>query len=168
MASSISTDQEVHRDQHRFPEDVEEHQVQRRQRAQHRRLQEQERDAVHLDPLLDVLPRAEHDDGTEEGGEEEEEQRHPVEPDVIAEPQRRGPLGLLLERVPSRCRAEPGPERDREQEREQAEEEGDALVLPAFAARQERDQDGAEHREEGDDRQQMGLDEFHQPLTRKT
>ena len=87
---------------------------------------------------------------------------------MVAEPEGRRPLRLLLERVSARRGAETGPERDREHEGEQAEEEGDAFVLPPFAARQERDQQGAEHRQEGDEREQMGLDERHQPLTRKT
>jgi hypothetical protein len=49
-------DQEVHRQEHHFPEDVEEEEVQRQERPQHARFQDQEQGAVALhEPLRAVV-----------------------------------------------------------------------------------------------------------------
>jgi len=161
------SDEEVHRDEHRLPEDVEEDEVERGERPDHRRLQDEERDAVLLDPILDVVPRAEHDDGPEEGGEQDEEERHPVETDVVAEPERRRPVYLLLELPAARLRPEADPQRQREEEGDDRRQERDAFVHPALASRQEEDDDRAGERQEDDQGEERTAFEAHgQVLTR--
>jgi hypothetical protein len=72
-------DDEVHRHQHHFPENVEKRQVQRDEAAEHARLEEQEGDRVAADLLLDVGQREEERDGRQHRRQEHQEQRDPVE-----------------------------------------------------------------------------------------
>ena len=51
-------DQEVHRDQHHFPEDVEQEEVERHEDADHAGLQQQQQDVVFLLPVGDRRERA--------------------------------------------------------------------------------------------------------------
>ena len=51
------SDQQVHRHEHRFPENKEEEEIQRHKDAEHSRLQHQEPDVVFLDAILDRRPR---------------------------------------------------------------------------------------------------------------
>ncbi len=50
-------DQQVHGNQHRFPEHKEEKEIERHEDAQHTGLQHQEPDVVFLDPIFDRRPR---------------------------------------------------------------------------------------------------------------
>src|SRR6266481_7325466 len=73
-------DQEVHRDEHQLPEDVEEEEIRRQERAQHPGLEDEQESEELLHPPRDVAPRGEDDDRHQEGGEEDEEEAHAVDP----------------------------------------------------------------------------------------
>src|SRR5712691_5908762 len=89
-------DQEVERNQHRFPEDIEEDEVERQQNAGGRGLQDEEQE----DELLEA--------GRERGGDDDRDQKEQriqaqqeeaqaVDTEVIADPQRGNPLTGFLE-----------------------------------------------------------------------
>ena len=63
-------DQEVHRHQHDFPEDVEQEEVQRQEDAQHAGFQEQQAAVVRLFHLVDGVERAHDDEDGQQGGEQ--------------------------------------------------------------------------------------------------
>ena len=62
-------DQEVHRQQHHFPEHVEQEEVERQEDAEHARFQQQEQDAVGLHVLLD-RPAGAHRQHADERGQQ--------------------------------------------------------------------------------------------------
>ncbi len=71
-------DQEVHRDQHHFPEQVEEEEIERHEDAQHARLQQQEENVVFLLADLDGAPGRKDGDGAQQRG-----QHHQQEADAV-------------------------------------------------------------------------------------
>ena len=85
-----NADQKVHRQQHHFPKDVEEEEVQREEDAQHPRLQQQEEDAVALDVLGDV-PTGPHRQHAEERGEDDQREADAVEPQAVFDVERGNP-----------------------------------------------------------------------------
>src|SRR3989441_10413255 len=54
VGAAPDADDEVHRDQHRLPEDVEEEEVEADEHAEHPRLEDQHRDHEFLPPVLDT------------------------------------------------------------------------------------------------------------------
>ena len=64
-------DEEVHRQEHHLPEDVEEEEVEREERAEHARFQHQKQDAISANELVD-LPAGDHGQEAERGGQQDE------------------------------------------------------------------------------------------------
>jgi hypothetical protein len=81
-------DEEIHRDEHRVPEHVEEEEVERDEDADHRRIEDEDQDRELLDLLVDAFPRREQRDGRQECGEHDEQQADAVDADVIVDRQR--------------------------------------------------------------------------------
>ena len=96
-------DQEVHRDQHEVPEDVEEEEVERAEDADHRRLEQQHEDRELLDLLLDALPRRQQRDRRQEAGQHEQHQAEAVDADVVLDAER-GIHGSALDELERRRR----------------------------------------------------------------
>ena len=71
-------DQEVHRDEGEFPEDVEQEQVLRQEHAHHAHFQQQEEDHEILDAVLHRRPRGEDGDGRQEGRQQDEQDAQAV------------------------------------------------------------------------------------------
>jgi hypothetical protein len=63
-------DEEVHRNEGEFPEDVEQEQILREENAKHAHFQQEEEHHEIFDALLDRLPRGEDGDGGQEGGQQ--------------------------------------------------------------------------------------------------
>ena len=53
-------DKQVHRDEHGFPENIEQHEIKGHEHAQHGGFHDQQTDHERLDPLLDIPPRTQH------------------------------------------------------------------------------------------------------------
>ena len=85
-------DDEEHRDQHCFPEEVEEERIERREDADHQPFQDQERREKLGLALLDDRPcRDQHRHG-DEGGEQHQRQRDAIDAEMIGGVERRDPL----------------------------------------------------------------------------
>ena len=80
--SAPDADQEVHRDEREFPEDVEQEQVLRQEDADHAHFEQQEEDHEILDALLDRCPGGEDGDGGEEGGQQHQQDAQAVHAQV--------------------------------------------------------------------------------------
>ena len=130
-------DDQVHGDQHRLEEDVEEHHVQRGQRAQHRGLDEQQREVEALDPLVDEGPAGQHHHRAEEAGEQHQGDRQPVDAHVVADAQIGDPRHALLELELPPAGVEGRVERDGEGEVDQHRHEGPGADQPLLALGQE-------------------------------
>ena len=83
-------DQEVHRQQHHFPEHVEQEEVERQEDAQHARFQQQEQDAVGLDVLVDRPARA-HRQHADERRQHDQRKADAVEAHEVVDVERRNP-----------------------------------------------------------------------------
>ena len=142
-------DQEIHRDEHGLPEDIEEEQVLGDEDADHARLEQEHEGRELLDPLVDRPPRREQGDRRQEGGQEDQEQADAVDADVVIEPPAE-PGGPFDELRPARGAVEAGQEgqgRGKRQEGHGQGRDADGLVR---AALEEQERDGAGERQESD------------------
>ena len=75
-------DEEIHRQQHDFPEDVEQEEVERQKRSHHPGFKDQKQDAVAAHHTVD-LPAGDHGQETQHGGEEDERHADPVDAKIV-------------------------------------------------------------------------------------
>jgi hypothetical protein len=146
-------DQEIHGDQGRFPEHVEEEQVERKEDAQDARLQEEHENEVFLDPIANVAPGGEEDDRQEERREQHEEKADPVDADMVlnavAQPGR-----FFDELRPGGRRVEPEIEEKRCGEDDERQGQGEPVQQAFSVPGKEDEQDGPGQREEYDQAQE--------------
>ena len=76
-------DDQEHRDEAALEEQVEQHEIERRERADHQGLEHQERDHVFLHARLDHLPARDDAERHQAGGEDHERQRDAVDAHVV-------------------------------------------------------------------------------------
>ncbi len=80
-----NADEEVHRDEHGFPEDVEEEQVHRDENTDHARLEQEHEDREFLDPVIDGPPGRKQGQRGQERRQQDEEQADAVDTDMVIE-----------------------------------------------------------------------------------
>ncbi len=136
-------DEEVHGDQHQFPEDVEENEIQGAQGADHRRFQKEEGDVIFLDLVLDRLPGAEDAKDGEEGGEHHQEHADAVYAEKIADPPFREPLPLLDELHRGGLLVEMKEQRERQDKFQKRPDQDGHLYEKGIPPRQQHQQQGA-------------------------
>ena len=156
VGAAPDADDQVHRHQDDFPEDVEEEHVQGQEDAQHAHFQDQEGDHVLLHAVLDGLEAGQDADPRQRGGEQDQDQRDAVDADVVVDAEGRQPGRLLLElelRAAARVEAQHQEQRQHphDQRHDQRRPADELHLLP----REERDHQGAEERPE-DDRAEDG------------
>ena len=149
VAAAPDPDDEVHRDQHGLPEDVEEEEIERHEHAQHARLEQQHGDRKLLPASLDRVPGGEEDERHEEGGQQHQQQADPVHAQVVRDAEGGHPRALLDELIGGERRVEACEQRHRDREGHQARREGRHLDQALRPARQEKDHGGAQHGQEG-------------------
>src|SRR6185436_18624375 len=153
-------DQEVHRDEHRVPEDVEEEQVERDEDAEHRRLEGEQEEREQLDVLVDRLPRGEQRQRRQHPRQHDQEEADAVDAEVVGDAELRQPLAVLDELVVGADRVERPPQVEGGGEREQRDAERDvahqrlALRVVAAAA-------GEQHQQRAGERQKNDRGEQH-------
>ena len=89
--SAPDADQEIHRQQHDFPEDVEQEEIECQKDAHHARFQQQEQDAVGLHMLVD-LPTRGHRQHAENGRQDDQRKADAVEAHHVVDVERRDPV----------------------------------------------------------------------------
>src|ERR1700686_3098777 len=147
-------DQEVERNQHRLPEDIEEDEVQRQEDAGGGGLQEEQQQ----DELFESTGgRVGEDDGDQEeqGIQAEQEEAQAVDAEVIADSQRGNPLQRFLELQVEIAHAllESTDDRDHQGQREHRGEDPELFDDAPSDRRRERDEEGANQGEHEDQRQ---------------
>src|ERR687894_41848 len=141
-------DEQVHRYQRDLEEDVEEDQILRCEHPEHPNLRDEEYREV-LPEVLPNIPRRDHGDERQEGREEEHPEPQPVEPDPVANTQRRDPFEALREkRGTSQITAVHKVDVEREQERRRRDPKSGVANGPLVGAAQK------EHQEDTDQRQE--------------
>ena len=153
-------DDQEHRHQSAFEEDVEEEQVQRREDADDQGLQHQEGDHVFHDARLDRLPAGHDADRHQEGRQQDEQDRDPVHAQVITGA---GEPGVVFNELIGRVRRiELGDQQDGHGQHDKRGAQGDPArgrgrgVLAALVHHAgQKQQAGADQRQEGDDAQNV-------------
>ena len=84
-------DEQGHGDQHRFPEDEEEDEVEGAEHADHRRLHDQQADHELLDARLDVAPGGQHAQRHDQGRQQHQQQADAINADGVVDAQGRNP-----------------------------------------------------------------------------
>ena len=151
-APAPDADEEIHRDEHGLPEDIEQEEVQGDEDADHAGLEQQHEHGEFLDPVVDRAPGGEEGQRRQESGQEDEEQADAVDADVIIEaaPEPESPLDEF-ER--SRGPVETGQEHQGGEERQQRCPQGQGPDGLDRSALDEQEQDGSGQGQEGDDGQ---------------
>ena len=99
---AIHADQQRHRDQRGFPEEVEQEKIERDEDADQRRLQHQQQNEEFLHPVVDRPPRDQHAQRHQEGGQQHQPQRDAVDPEVVVDVGSRDPGPLISNWKPAR------------------------------------------------------------------
>ena len=144
-------DEEVHRDQHRLEEDVEQEHVGGGEDADDERLEHQHQREVALLAagalVADVVPRGEQADRGEDGRHHDERQRDAVDTEGVGDPELRDPRVHLGElELLDGVGVEPHPREHRQHQRHEREAQGHRLRVTRRAPGQHGDDDGAEQR----------------------
>ncbi len=119
-------DDQEHRDQTCFEEEVEEHQIQRHEHAKHQRFQQQEGDHIFLDPRL-YVPAGGNDQWHHKGGQHHEQDRNPVNAQTVLQPHQ--PLRLVDELEPGVGRVEVEQDEQRDQEGDRRRDQCEPLCI---------------------------------------
>ena len=103
-------DEEVHRDEHRVPEDVEQEQVDRDEHAEHGGLEREHEEREELHALVHRLPRREQRQRRQKAGQHDQEQADAVDADEVLDPEHRHPGVRLDELIVGTGGIKPPPE----------------------------------------------------------
>ena len=151
---SPDPDDQEHRDQHRFEEDVEQNGVQRGEHTDHQAFHDQEGSHVLGNPILHHLPAGDHHQQGHERGEQDQRHGEPIHAQVIIGIEGRNP-GYEFLKLHRRCR---GVERrvqgDTNQQAQDCHRQRQRLGAPGVFIAHEQHRDAAQNREPDDKTQQ--------------
>ena len=95
IRAAPDADEEVHRHQHHFPEQEEEQEVERHERAEHPGLQDEQEDVVLLQALGDRGPRRQDRDEAHQRREQDQQDAEAVDAEKVLGPNRGNPWSAL-------------------------------------------------------------------------
>jgi len=154
-------DQEVHGNEHHFPENVKEEEIQGNENADHAGLQQEKKNVIFLGALVNRAPRREDGDHPEESGKHDEQKANAVDSEMIFRADRRNPIGGFLKGEAAPLWLEPADQRKRDQKTEYAKNvASDLMRLLAFAGNEQQKQ-SAHERSEQDDAQDVMCKKVH-------
>src|SRR5216684_3574652 len=133
--ASPNADQEVHRDEHHFPEHVKEEEIQGNENADHAGLQQEEQNVIFLGALMNRAPRRENGDHPEKRGEHDEQEADAVDAEMVFRADRRDPIGGFLKGEATPSWFEPSEQRKRDEETKPAKEISCDARAPSRAER---------------------------------
>ena len=141
-------DQEIHRDQHDFPENVKEHQVERAKHSDHSRLERKKTDHERFDLLRYRLPGRENGQRRQKRSQDHQEKADAVNPEMMVDAVGRGLnpcAGCLKLHIAASC-VKMKDEMEREDECDQRAKKCHDFDGPIEAARNEEQQQGGQSR----------------------
>ena len=115
-AVSPNADDEIHRHQHDFPENVEEEEVERHEDAQHAGLEQHEHDVVFAHALLNGRPGGKHGNKAQHGSQHNQQEADAVDAQVEAGADGRNPFLVDFELETGRFLVKPKDQRQGNQE----------------------------------------------------
>ena len=155
VLATPNADDDEHRDQAGFEEDIEEHDVERHEDADHQGLEDQEGDHVFLQTLLDRGPARENAEGHEQSRQDDEEHRDAIDADMVGDP--RAEPGVLLHHLEADIgivEVDPDEERhDEGEDRRQQRDVQDVAAAERGVTTGQQKQSHADQRKEGDRRE---------------
>src|SRR6202021_1901052 len=116
-------------DEHHFPENVKENEIERHEDAEHAGLEQQKQDVVFLFALLNCGPRREDGNCAEDCGEHDQQEAEAVYAERVASADGRDPF-VVGEKLESR-RVESRVEAPDERQRDEQAEAGEDIATPA-------------------------------------
>ena len=160
---SPDADQEVHRDQHHFPEHVEQEQIDREQRAEQAGLEHQHEETELARTLLDIAAAGiEKRQSNQDSRQQDQKQANAVNTEMVGNAECGNPVVLLDELVVRQLRIELQQNIEAERERKQREDERGIPDRALFALHQ--NEERADQRQKNQRCQQTAV---HRPVTRK-
>ncbi len=157
VGAAPDADDEVHRHQHDFPEDVEQEEVQGQEDAQHAHFEDEEGDHVLLHPLLDGPEAGQDADPRQERRQHHQQQADAIHAELELDAEGGHPGGRGDEAEPAGVRrraVETGHQEEREGEAHQRRGQGEAADEHHAVARHDGDEQRAGQRTEDDQGQQ--------------
>ena len=161
-AMSPNADQEVHRNQHHFPEHVEQEQIDRKQRAEQPGLEHQHEEAELARALFDIAAaRVKDRQGNQDSSQKNQKQANAVNTNMVRNAESGYPVVLFGELVIRELRIELVQYIEAKRERKQREDERRVPDRTLFALHE--NEERADQRQENQSREQPAV---HRPVTR--
>src|SRR6202167_2778206 len=161
-AMSPNADQEVHRNQHHFPEHVEQEQIDRKQRAEQPGLEHQHEEAELARPLFDIAAAGiKNRQGNQDSSQKNQKQTNAVNTNMVRNVERGNPVVLLDELVIRLLRIELIQYIEAQRERKQREDERRVPDRTLFALHE--NEERADQRQENQSREPPAV---HPPVNR--
>src|SRR5712671_2064453 len=152
---SPDADQEIHGDQHDFPEQEEEKEVKREKHADDADFEHQQHDEEFFDAVVDAVPGGQHGDGSKERGEDDQEQVDAVESEVIVDRRDVDPFGEFLELITGNADLHLGDQQQGEKEFNGGDGQCEAANPQVIVGAQEQQRKPGRSGKEDDDRKQI-------------
>ena len=143
IGAAPNPDQQIHGNQHGFPEHVEQHEVQRDEHAQRGGFHHEQADHEFPDARLDRGPGYQDAERRQQGGQQHQGQADPIHAHCVVDGGRRNPLVHFHELHGRRGFIEQDPERQRDQEHQRRDPQGHPLGQSFF------DQQDRRHAQQG-------------------
>ena len=157
---AVHADQQRHRNQRRFPEEVEQEQIERGENADQGRFQDQQQDEEFLDPLVDRSPRNQHAQRREESRQHHQPDGNSVNAHVVMNVGSRDPDFIDLELEGVVIAVQIYRQMQRGHKRQHGDDQRKNLDV-AITAGNQQNQQPAHGRDEGHQRKNDGAETFH-------
>ncbi len=96
---SPNADEEIHGDEHDFPEEKKEEEIEREEDTDHADFEHQQHDEEFLDAMLDAIPGREYGNSGQERSQDDEEQADAVQTEMIVNGRDVDPFGEFFELI---------------------------------------------------------------------
>src|SRR5207245_8373570 len=137
-----------HRNEHDFPEQKEEEEVEREEDANDADFEEQKRHEEFFHAFLNAFPGSQNGDQSEEGGENDQEEADAIDADVVADRRARDPSEIFFELIALLVDRDFEEQHQRKRELGHGDGKGDFANPGMVVAAQQQQRQRAEGREE--------------------
>src|SRR5690348_4767834 len=152
---SPDADQEIHGDQHYFPEEKEEKEVEREEHADDANFEHQQHDEEFFYAMLDAVPGRQNGNGGEKRCENDEEEADAVQAEVVVDRRNVDPPGEFLELITADADLNSWDEEQREKKLDCRDSQREAANPDVIVGAQEKKRKAGGGREEDHDCKQV-------------
>src|SRR5690348_4080643 len=152
---SPDADEEVHRNEHHFPEHEKEEEVERAENANHAGLEHEQHGEKFFYVRLDTLPRAQNRERSKERGQQDEEKADTVNAHVIVNLEAGDPVVKLLELIAAVAEIKSAKQEERQNEFDNGSDQREAANPNMVVAFEQKQRKRPKEREERQHRQDV-------------